>query len=86
MHVICAEVTEAFLTHQISIGNDLSTPRPQFGFAGLKPGGICITAGLRQCQVVRSLGEIPAGGGLDADHIRPERRAVEIERKDFPFG
>lgn len=38
MHVICAEVTEAFLAHQISIGNDLSTPRPQFGFAGLKPG------------------------------------------------
>ena len=31
-------MTEAFLAYSKSRGNDLSTPRPEFGFAGLKPG------------------------------------------------
>ncbi len=44
-HTICAVVTEAFLEHQRSIGNDLSTPRPQFRFPGLVPGDRwCVTA------------------------------------------
>src|SRR5690606_15110994 len=38
VHTICAVVTEEFLSHQRSIGNDLSTPMPQYGFPGLKPG------------------------------------------------
>jgi uncharacterized protein len=38
MHVICALMTADFLTHQRQIGNDLSTPRPEYGFPGLKPG------------------------------------------------
>lgn len=37
-HTVCAVVTAEFLTHQRSVGNDLSTPRPEFGFAGLRPG------------------------------------------------
>ena len=37
-HTVCAVVTAEFLEHQKSIGNDLSTPHPQFGFPGLKPG------------------------------------------------
>jgi len=37
-HTVCAEVTEAFLAYSQRVGNDLSTPRPEFGFAGLKPG------------------------------------------------
>ena len=37
-HTICAVVTAEFLEHQRSIGNDLSTPRPQYGFPGLAPG------------------------------------------------
>lgn len=36
VHVVCAEVTEAFLAFTKSQGNDLSTP--QFGFPGLRPG------------------------------------------------
>ncbi|MFP4513054.1 MAG: DUF2237 family protein [Acidimicrobiales bacterium] len=45
VHTICAVVSEDFLAHQRSIGNDLSTPQPQFGFAGLKPGDRwCVTA------------------------------------------
>ena len=38
LHVICAEVTAAFLAYSRRQGNDLSTPRPEFGFPGLKPG------------------------------------------------
>jgi uncharacterized protein (DUF2237 family) len=37
-HVVCAEVTAAFLEFSKRAGNDLSTPRPEFGFPGLKPG------------------------------------------------
>jgi uncharacterized protein len=37
-HTVCAVVTAEFLEHQRSVGNDLSTPRPEFGFAGLRPG------------------------------------------------
>ena len=38
LHVVCAVMTEEFLAFTKSRGNDLSTPRPEFGFAGLKPG------------------------------------------------
>lgn len=44
MHTICAIVTEDFLAHQQSIGNDLSTPNPDYGFPGLHPGDPwCVT-------------------------------------------
>jgi uncharacterized protein (DUF2237 family) len=44
-HTICAVVTAEFLEHQRHIGNDLSTPVPQFGFPGLVPGDRwCVTA------------------------------------------
>ncbi len=45
VHTICAVVTEAFLDHQRRIGNDLTTPMPQFDFPGLVPGDRwCVTA------------------------------------------
>ena len=37
-HVVCARVTAEFLAFSRERGNDLSTPRPEFRFAGLKPG------------------------------------------------
>jgi len=44
-HTICAVVTAEFLNHQRSIGNDLSTPMPQYRFPGLVPGDRwCVTA------------------------------------------
>jgi len=44
-HTICAFVTAEFLEHQRSIGNDLSTPMPQYRFPGLVPGDRwCVTA------------------------------------------
>ena len=38
MHTVCVEVTQAFLDYSAARGNDLSTPMPQHGFPGLKPG------------------------------------------------
>lgn len=37
-HVVCAVMTEEFLDFTRSNGNDLSTPAPEHGFPGLKPG------------------------------------------------
>ena len=38
MHTVCAVMTVEFLAFSKSMGNDLSTPRPDLGFEGLKPG------------------------------------------------
>jgi uncharacterized protein (DUF2237 family) len=44
-HTICAVVSAEFLSHQRSIGNDLSTPMPEYRFPGLVPGDRwCVTA------------------------------------------
>ncbi|HEY8289543.1 MAG TPA: DUF2237 domain-containing protein [Acetobacteraceae bacterium] len=37
-HTVCAVMTAEFLAFSKASGNDLSTPRPEFGFAGLQPG------------------------------------------------
>jgi len=37
-HVVCARVTADFLAFSVAQGNDLTTPRPEWRFAGLKPG------------------------------------------------
>ena len=38
LHVVCARVTSEFLQFSARRGNDLTTPDPELGFAGLKPG------------------------------------------------
>jgi uncharacterized protein (DUF2237 family) len=38
VHAVCAVMTEEFLAFSAGVGNDLSTPRPEWGFAGLQPG------------------------------------------------
>jgi uncharacterized protein (DUF2237 family) len=44
-HTICAVVTAEFLDQQRRIGNDLTTPRPEYRFPGLVPGDRwCVTA------------------------------------------
>jgi hypothetical protein len=37
-HTVCAQLTAEFLAYTKAKGNDLSTPRPEWGFPGLKPG------------------------------------------------
>jgi uncharacterized protein (DUF2237 family) len=52
-HVICARVTQAFLDYSLSQGNDLVTPKPEWRFAGLKPGDrwcLCVLRWLQALQ------------------------------------
>jgi uncharacterized protein (DUF2237 family) len=45
-HTVCVEISDAFLLFSKMRGNDLMTPHPEFGFAGLKPGDSwCLCAG-----------------------------------------
>ncbi len=45
-HTVCAVMTAEFLAYSKYVGNDLSTPRPEFGFAGVRPGeSWCLCAG-----------------------------------------
>lgn len=53
MHTICVKLTAEFLAFSKSQGNDLSTPRPEFNFPGLKPGNqwcLCATRWLEAWQ------------------------------------
>lgn len=46
LHLVCTRVTAEFLAFSQKRGNDLSTPKPQWGFGGLKPGDqwcLCVT-------------------------------------------
>ena len=46
IHTVCAVMTDAFLVYSRLAGNDLSTPRPEFGFPGLRAGDRwCLCAG-----------------------------------------
>ena len=58
VHTVCAEVTAEFLAFSKAQGNDLSTPRPEFGFKGLKPGDRwCLCAG--RWQEAHAAGKAP---------------------------
>lgn len=49
-HTVCAIMTAEFLQFSSSVGNDLTTPRPEYGFPGLKPGDkwcLCLTRWLQ---------------------------------------
>jgi uncharacterized protein (DUF2237 family) len=49
-HTVCAVVTAEFLAHQQQVGNDLSTPRPEWNFPGLTPGDRWCVVALRWLQ------------------------------------
>ncbi|MGP9804366.1 DUF2237 family protein [Paracoccus sp. NSM] len=52
-HTVCVIVTAEFLAMSAYLGNDLSTPRPEYGFPGLKPGDrwcLCASRFLQAAQ------------------------------------
>jgi uncharacterized protein len=68
VHTVCAIMTDEFLAMSKYLGNDLSTPRPEYGFAGLK-------AGDRWCLCAARFLQAHAEGAapkvrLQATHIR----------------
>lgn len=71
-HTVCVVMTAEFLAFSKARGNDLSTPRPEFGFAGLKPGDRwCLCA-------ARFLEAYQAGMAPRVRLVATHRRALEI--------
>jgi hypothetical protein len=71
-HCVCVIVTDEFLAHQASIGNDLITPHPEWGFPGLKAGDswcVCVEPWKRTLEA-----GIIAPVRLEATH----ERALEV--------
>ena len=71
-HTVCAVMTAEFLAYSAYVGNDLSTPRPEFGFAGLTPGdrwGLCASRFLQAHEE-----GLPPRVRLAATH----RRALDV--------
>jgi uncharacterized protein (DUF2237 family) len=54
VHTVCCIVTADFLATSARLGNDLSTPMPQYGFPGLKPGDQWCVCANRWLQVVQA--------------------------------
>lgn len=53
-HTVCSVVSAEFLAFQREVGNDLSTPRPEFGFPGLRPGDRWCVVAARWLQAYRA--------------------------------
>ena len=72
LHAVCAVMTEEFLAHQAAVGNDLSTPRPEWHFPGLVPGD-------RWCVVaVRWLQAYDAGVAAPVVLSATSERALDV--------
>ena len=71
-HTVCAVMTAEFLAHQLSVGNDLSTPRPEYRFPGLIPGDRWCVVAARWMQACTDGIETPVV--LAATH----ERALEL--------
>lgn len=71
-HTVCAVMTDEFLAFSKYVGNDLSTPRPEFGFDGLKPGDHwCLCA-------ARFLQSADEGCGPKVNLAATHRRALDV--------
>ena len=71
-HTVCAQVTAEFLAFSKSKGNDLSTPRPEFGFAGLRPGDRWCLCAARWAEALE------AGAAPRVYLLGTHQRALEI--------
>ncbi|MCW2585379.1 MAG: hypothetical protein JWN55_895 [Frankiales bacterium] len=71
-HTVCAVVTAEFLDHQRRVGNDLSTPRPEYRFPGLVPGDRWCVVAVRWLQAHQDGAAAPVV--LAATH----QRALEV--------
>jgi hypothetical protein len=76
-HAVCAVMTEAFLAFSGARGNDLSTPRPEFGFDGLNPGDQWCLCAARFLEAYEA--GCPPRVKLTATH----KRALEIVPLDY---
>jgi uncharacterized protein len=71
-HTVCTVVSAEFLAFQRDVGNDLSTPRPEFGFPGLKPGDRWCVVAARWMQAYQ------AGAAAGVVLAATNQRALEV--------
>lgn len=67
-HTVCVEVTTEFLEYSRAAGNDLSTPRPEYQFAGLKAGDRWCVCAARWLEALEA--NVPSPVVLAATHER----------------
>lgn len=69
VHLVCIEASDDFLAYSRAVGNDLTTPMPQFGFAGL-------VAGDRWCLVAARWLQAHQAGMAPRVYLRATNREV----------
>ncbi len=79
-HTVCAEMTEDFLRYSKSKGNDLSTPRPEFGFEGLNAGDNWCLCASRWLQAEKD-GYAPMVFGASTNYLALSIVPEEILKK-----
>ncbi len=82
VHTVCVVLTAEFLEFSASVGNDLSTPRPEFGFDGLHAGDRWCLCASRWAEALEAGNAPPVI--LEATHVRTlewiDRKDLEIHR------
>lgn len=79
-HTVCTVMTAEFLDHQKKVGNDLSTPRPEYQFPGLRPGDRWCVVAVRWLQAYQD--GVAAPVVLASTHVRAlEIIALELLRE-----
>ncbi|SNS03573.1 hypothetical protein SAMN04488107_0971 [Geodermatophilus saharensis] len=71
-HTVCTVVSQEFLALQRELGNDLTTPRPEYGFPGLHPGDRWCVVAVRWLQAYR------AGAAAGVVLAATNERALEV--------
>lgn len=69
VHIVCIKATAEFLAFSKTVGNDLSTPRPEFGFPGLVPGN-------RWCLVAARWLQAHEAGAAPRIYLRATNKKV----------
>jgi uncharacterized protein len=82
-HTVCAVLTQEFLDYTKSKGNDLSTPAPEYGFPGLKPGQRWCLCAIRWLEAYRA-GKAPPVI-LSATHQKTLDVIPSVVLKSFEF-
>ena len=82
LHTVCVVLTAAFLAFSKAQGNDLATPMPQYGFAGLKPGDRWCLCAARWKEALDA-GAAPAGRARGHPRGDPAGRRRSSELKKY---
>ena len=69
VHLVCIEISSEFLAYSKTVGNDLSTPRPEFAFPGLVPGN-------RWCLVAARWQQAHEAGMAPRVYLRGTNRKI----------